>query len=166
MSSSDPIRNVPRRLVILAGLVLGACGFQPVYAPGGAALTLLDRVSVETAATPFDFRLRSAIEDRLGLAATPAFRLTVASSVDEVSAAIAPDGSITRFNLTGAANWSLIDAASSTELATGQVDSFTSYAATGTTVATRTAENDASDRLASALADLILARLLIAVQGV
>ena len=154
-----------RRIAALSGvLALTACGFQPVYAPGGPALALRDTVIVQSADTPFDYRLRMAVQARLGQANTARFVLVLTSDRTEVTAAIAPDGAITRYNLTGRATWALNDAVSGAERATAQVDSFTSYSATGTTVATRSAEDDASDRLAAALADLIVAQLVIAAQ--
>lgn len=151
-------------LALVAGLAVAGCGFAPVYAPGGAAAVLRDRIDVQGGTTPFDFRLRTALEDRFGLTGSPEFQLVIAATVDEVTAAVAPDGSITRFNLTGDATWALMNASDDTELASGRVSTFTSYSTTGSTVATRTAENDARDRLAVALADLILARVLIAAQ--
>lgn len=148
----------------MAFVAVAGCGFTPVYAPGGAALALRDSVGVVAADTPFDYRLRTALEDRLGLAGSPVYTLTVETEVDEIEAAITPDGSITRFNLPGEAIWVLSDAATGAELATGAVDSFTAYSTTGTTVATRTAEQDARDRLAITLADLIVARLVVVSQ--
>ena len=44
-------------------------------------------------------------------------------------------------------------------LLSGNVDSFTGYSATGTTVATRAAERDAYERLMTILADQIVTRL-------
>ena len=127
-------------------------------------MALRDSIAVEADNTPFDYRLRTALEDRLGQPATATYTLTVDTIVTEVAAAVAPDGSITRFNLPGIATWALRDAATGAELATGQADSFTSYQTTGTTVATRAAEEDARDRLATALADLIVARLIVVAQ--
>ncbi len=127
-------------------------------------MALRGQVTVASGSTPFDYRLRTALEDRLGRAESPVYALDVSTVVEEVTAAVAQDGSITRFNLKGDAAWALKDPVSGATLARGQVNSFTSYSATGTTVATRTAETDARDRLAIALADLILARLLIAAQ--
>ncbi len=159
---SDRTPLIPRCLAVTALAALASCGFQPVYAPGGAGLALRDAVIITAPDTPFDYRLRTTIEDRLGVADTARFTLTLTTAMAEVAAAIAPDGSITRYNLTGTATWALNDAGTAAELAAGQVDSFTSYGATGTTIATRSAEGDARDRLATALADLIVAQLLIA----
>jgi LPS-assembly lipoprotein len=165
MLSSDRQRPALFRLAAAVALLAASgCGFTPVYAPGGAALALRGTVDVAADDTPFDYRLRTTLEDRLGPAKTPVYVLTVETLVEEVEAAITPDGSITRFNLPGEAQWTLTNAVTGAELATGAVDSFTAYSTTGTTVATRTAEQDALDRLAITLADLIVARLIVVSQ--
>ena len=71
------------------------------------------------------------------------------------------DGDTTRFNLVGTADWTLSDMAGGAVTA-GDVSTFTSYSATGSNVATQAAQADASARLAVAMADLIVSRLLLA----
>ncbi len=152
-----------RRAALLGCLALGACGFTPAYAPNGAARALRQSVDISTASdTVFDYRLRTALEDRLGGATTPLYDLRLETRIDEVSAAITPGGSVTRYNLTGRTDYLLAERASGLELARGSVTSFTGYSATGTTVATRAAADDARDRLAEALADLVVNRLIMA----
>ena len=56
--------------------------------------------------------------------------------------------------------WALADLATGARLTGGRVDNFTSYSATGSTVASLAAEEDASLRLMRILADQIVARLL------
>ena len=46
-------------------------------------------------------------------------------------------------------------------IADGRHETFTSYAATGSTTATQAAETDATTRLSVALADMIVSRLLL-----
>ncbi|MDZ4134280.1 MAG: hypothetical protein U1D06_01625, partial [Paracoccaceae bacterium] len=67
---------------------------------------------------------------------------------------------ITRFNLTGTVDWGLTDMVSGARLTGGRVQSFTSYSATGSTVAGLSAEEDASLRLMRILADKIVTQLL------
>lgn len=164
MWSSRETPHLPRRAALLGLLALTGCGFAPAYAPGGAALTLRDQTRFVTAQTPFDYRLAAALEQRLGRSSNPVYALSVATTVTEVSAAITQDGSVTRFSLPGRADWVLRDVATDKVLAEGSANSFASYSATGTTVATSTAADDASDRLAIILADLIATQLLAAVQ--
>ncbi len=77
-------------------------------------------------------------------------------------ATITEDGDITRLNLTGIAEWQVADQQTGVVLYEGLAQTFTSYSATGSTVATQAAESDALDRLAIALADLVTQQLLTA----
>jgi len=53
-----------------------------------------------------------------------------------------------------------VEQASQTVLTRGTLSNFTSYSTTGSTVSTRAAEIDAEERLARALADEMVTRLL------
>ena len=162
MSSSSPA--IARRAVILGALALGGCGFTPVYGTQGAGGGLRNAVDNETPATREGFRLRARVEDRLGRATSPRYRLRVALDIDASPIAITTQQDTTRYNLPGTATWTLMEMGDDTAIASGKVDTFTAYSAAGTTVATREAEGDARDRLGTALADLIITRLMIAAQ--
>lgn len=150
-----------RRIALLGLLALAGCGFTPVYGTSGSAEVLRDAVSFTSPDTVAGFRLRSRLENRLGRATAPIYALDVQLGQTSSPATITEDGDTTRFNLVGDATWALADAAG-TVLASGTVDTFTSYSATGSTVATQSAATDAAARLSVALADLIVARLILA----
>ena len=97
------------------------------------------------------------VEDRLGTGS--AYRLSFTTRVAELQAAVTQEGKITRFNVTGIADWVLRDAAGA-EVARGQERGFASYLTTASTVATEAAARDASERLAVVLADQIVTRLV------
>ena len=156
---------ISRRALLAAPLILAACGFAPVYAPGGVGPALRDRVTVEAPDTENGFRLRARLEDRLGWAEAPTLRLTVDPAIEEVSAAVTPDGAITRYNLEGRTPWRLMAADSGAVLAQGEATGFTGYSATGTIVATRSAEEDARERLMVLLADDVVMRLVLLPPG-
>jgi LPS-assembly lipoprotein len=78
---------------------------------------------------------------------------------------ITAQGATTRFNLVGQVQFTLTEAATGAVLLQGSVDSFTSYSATGSTVAGLEAEDAANTRLMRILADQIVARLLSASLG-
>jgi len=157
MSWSD---HPTRRTALLALGGLAACGFTPVLAPDGPGAVLLDATAFTAPDTEIGFRLRARLEDRLGRASAPRYALSTDLDIGRTSAAITPAGDITRITLSGEATFTLRASATDATIATGQVESFTSYSTTGTTVATRAAERDAGDRLATILADLIVTRLL------
>jgi LPS-assembly lipoprotein len=75
---------------------------------------------------------------------------------------ITPDGAVTRYNLTGSAAWTLVALAGGNAALSGVAESFTSYSATGSTVAGLSAEEDAQARLMVILADQIVTRLIAA----
>lgn len=156
---SSPDRRTFLGFALLAGGLFSGCGFTPAYGPGGAANALTGAVR---AADPTDknaFDLVQRLEDRFGRPQAPRFDLAYTIGTKAIAVGVTPDGTITRYNLTGAVNWTLTDP-SGTRVAGGIVDSFTSWSATGSTVAGMTAEQDASVRLMRILADQIVARLL------
>ena len=63
------------------------------------------------------------------------------------------------------AAWALTEPGAAEPLASGVVETFTAYSAFGTTVATQEAQADARDRLAIALADLIVTDIILATEG-
>ncbi|KAA9005987.1 LPS assembly lipoprotein LptE [Histidinibacterium aquaticum] len=160
MWSSD---RLPRRAVLLGGLtLLAGCGFSPVYGPGGAAAPLLGTTAVEAPATEAGYRLRLRLIDRLGPSEAPTYLLSVDLDIRDAAVGVTSEQETTRYNLPGAATYRLTDVATGIGVASGTVDGFTSYSATGTSVSTFAAAEDARQRLAVVLADRILDRLAAA----
>ena len=157
----------PARRRLIAGLValpvaaLAGCGFTPVHAPGGPGERLRGRLAVAAPQTPMGYRLAARLEERVGRPEVPALRLDVTLDVRREAAAIARDGDSTRYTLLGTATWRLTEAGGA-PVTQGSVEGFTAYSATGSTVATETARNDAESRLAILLADRIVVRLIAA----
>lgn len=154
-------RAASRRAALLGLFALAGCGFTPAYAPGGAATTWQNTVVVDAPDTVLGFRMGTHLTQVLGAPTNPQYRLSVTPQSAPVSATITEEGDITRFNLTGNAAWTLTDTTGA-RIDEGLAQTFTSYSATGTTVATQSAESDARDRLAVALADLIVQQILTA----
>lgn len=149
-----------RRGVLLAALALAACGFAPVYGPGGTGTRLQDKVRTADPRTPDDFAFAGRIAERLGPDGTR-YELDWRLRIAVVPQAITPDEITTRYSLNGTASYVLTEIASGRTVARGQVSSFTSYSTTGTTIATLAAEQDAHKRLARLLADQVVTRLLV-----
>lgn len=153
--SSD---RLSRRAAICGLIALGGCGFVPVYGEGSA---LRGTVVFETENSVAGFRLRERLEERLGASTAPRYNLRVILTDRSRTSAITADGDTTRFNVIGTARWTLTDLESDRVVERGAVETFTSYSATGSTVATQAAADDATTRLAVALADMIVSRLLV-----
>lgn len=148
-----------RIFLALLAAPLAGCGFTPVYAPQGPAPRLQGAVQVADPDNKNGFDLVERLQDRLGHPEAPRFALNYAIRTNAVGVGITSENSVPRFNLTGTIDWVLSDMAGR-RLTGGQVQSFTSYSATGSTVAGLTAEEDAARRLMRILADQIVSRLL------
>lgn len=148
------------RRAFLAGaaVALSGCGFEPVYAPGGAAEGLRGSIDIAAPVDEEGFALVRRLEERLGVAGGP-YLLTAEILLDEEAVGFLPDGTITRYNVQGAVVWVLVDETGDA-VTSGEERSFTSYSATSTTVATIFAQQDARERLLTILADRIVATLV------
>ncbi|MEM6824884.1 MAG: LPS assembly lipoprotein LptE [Pseudomonadota bacterium] len=149
------------RRTFLAGVALAGCGFQPVYGPRGAANGVHGQVAIDPPRDASGFAFVRHLETRLGLPESPTYRLSADISISETELGVTPDQVISRYQLVGRAQYSLIRLANQEVLRSGRVDNFTSYSATGTPFATRTALLDARDRLMVVLADQVVSELLI-----
>lgn len=157
MSSSD------RRafLALIAGLpALAACGFEPVYGTSGAADALRGRVQTDAPSDHYEYELVGRIEERLGRPANPIFDLDYDITTRSVAQGITITDEATRYHLIGDALFILTDRRTGKKALTGKVTAFTGYSATGTTVSTLTARQDAHDRLMVMLADQIVTRII------
>ena len=162
MSSRRQTSPLTRRAILFGGCAaLAGCGFAPVYGTGGQAAALRNATVVESEDTVEGYRIRQHLEDRLGIAATARFRLSITVDVTRRAVAVASDNNTTRQRLEGAATYRLINDAGQV-VTHGTVSTFTAYSTTGSTVATAAAEEDAQDRLMIALGDLIVTRLIAA----
>ena len=149
-----------RRLFLLTPLALAACGFTPAYGPSGPAQGIQSSIRVADPSDKNAFDLVERLEERLGRPKADRFDLTYTIKTTATGVGITPDNAITRYNLNGTIDWALTNRTTGTRVTGGQVKSFTSYSATGSTVAGFAAQEDAARRLMRILADQITARLL------
>lgn len=148
------------RRTLLGFLALSGCGFTPAYGPGGAAAGLQGAVRIGDPTDKNAFDLVERLEERLGRPSMAAYDLAYTITTIPVGVGITPENAITRYNLTGTVDWTLTARATTARVAGGRVESFTSYSATGSTVAGLAAEEDAALRLMRLLADQIVTRLI------
>lgn len=147
--------------VVLAAASLAGCGFTPVYGPDGTGAALLGQLSLDPPQDRNDYLLQRRIEERLGQATAGAWRLSTQIKTDDIGLGFTTDGDITRYNINGTTDYTLRRTGSSEIFRQGKIQHFTSYSATGTTVATLAAKRDAEVRLMTILADQIIDQLLI-----
>jgi len=144
-------------LIFLTALPLAACGFTPLYAPGGTLRRLHDRIRVADPDTRNDFTLKSELEKRLGQGND--FDLSYRIKLVEADAGITPDQVITRRRIDGTVTFALTDTATGAVLMEREIKASTSYGTTATTASTAFARTAAFDRLMVIFADRIVALL-------
>lgn len=147
-----------RRAALAALLALGACGFRPVYAPGGTGTALQGRVRAADPATRADYLFVAALEDRLGRPEHPRFDLDYRIEVDRIDAGRVGGLGATRVVLSGRLDYTLREAGQAR--AHGQATAEAVFSATGTQLAVQAAEDDAESRLMRMLAESLVSRLL------
>lgn len=155
MSSFD------RRSLLLMPFALAACGFQPVYAPGGAGAALDGKVAVSAPNTVESFLLVQNLERKLGRSATSGseYELTVGVSTTTAAVSITTSNETDRYSINGRATYSLTSQSTGQVMASGLVSDIVSYSAAGSTVSTLADERAATERLMAILSDHIVTRL-------
>lgn len=153
-----------RRAFCISGFAaVSACGFRPVYGPGGGGNRLRGSVRLEEPEGRDAFLFARRAEERLGRGpASARYALSYAISIHAEAIAISPDNVTQRFNLRGRATYALRDTTNGAVVQSGKLENFNGYSASGSTVATQAAERDARERLMTILADQMIARLLAA----
>jgi LPS-assembly lipoprotein len=147
-----------RRTLILSALALGACGFRPVHAPGGAGAALQGQVRAADPATRAEQQFVAALEDRLGRADRARFDLAYVLTVTPIEGGRIQGLGATRIVLAGGLDFTLTEGG--LERARGRVSAESAYSTTATQLAALTAEDDAQARLMQMLADALISRLL------
>lgn len=150
--------RITRRIALVSLLGLASCGFAPIY---NADDGLRGLVAVEADETVAGFVLQQRLKERLGRSDAPQYVLKTTVRSSQRAAAISADGDTSRLNIIGTAGWSLVNIANGDTIDSGEVEAFTSYSATGSTIATQSTRDDAEARLSVILADLIVTRVLI-----
>lgn len=149
-----------RRLFLFSAAALAGCGFTPAFAPGGAATRLQGRVLVDEPSSRPAYLLTRRFEERMGRADAARYGLSYSIALNDAAIAVSPANVITRYNKIGKVTWALRDLETDKVLTSGKAESFTSYSASGTTVATQGAARDAEARLMAILTDQIVTRLI------
>lgn len=153
------------RSKVLAALLLvtplGACGFTPMYARPGVSGALA-RVAIETPDTRTGYFLRRSLEDALAGRpdATDLYRLDVRLNEQRYARGVGSDDAATRYELAVSADWTLTERRSGQVLARGQHPVTITHDASLQPYASLSATDDAQERAAAQIAQLIRVDLL------
>lgn len=158
-----------------AALMLGACGFRPLYGkaamPDGALETFARIEIAPVEATNDSDEIGMLVADALdaalhgaGQSGATAYRLELKLSDERRGLAIQDDTSITRYNYRLSAKWRLTETGKDTPMAEGNASATASYNVVDSQYATLIARNDAERRAALEIAEQIKLRLALALQ--
>jgi len=148
-----------RRFLLFLPLALMACGFTPVYGPGGTASALRGKVEVAAPESVDSYLLVQNLEERLGRPSQLTYKLSLTLATGAQGQAVTASNETTRYSIVGKVDYILTEISSDDIVASGSVDNFTGYSATGSTVETLASERDARARLMVILADQITTQL-------
>ncbi len=157
------IRRAP--FLILALLMLGACGFEPLYGTRGGDGPGIRAAAIEIA--PIKDRIGHVVRNHLidsltpdGQPAQPDYRLRIKITQTTAPLMIQLNDSVNRFNLTLRATFSLSDRTGAV-VYRGAAKAIGSYNVVDSKFATLAAEQDAAREAARALSDEIRALILV-----
>ncbi len=154
--------------LVAASLLVGGCGLRPLYANGssGAVATTLADIDVAPIEGHSGWLVRNALRDRFeatqgGDGAGNRLRLDVRLEDSITGFGVRSDDAVTRERRTLRARYQLVDAATGQVLLDATAASDAGIDVVGSEYATIAAESTALERLASSVADQIVARLAV-----
>lgn len=154
-----------KRLVILAALLLPACGLHPLYGggSGGRVGTTLGHIEVAPIAGQSGYLVSNAVRDQLGAGRgeAPLYRLEIKLDDKIIGLGVRRDDTVTRERRTLRARYQLIDLANGTVLLDATAGSDAGVDVVGSEYATIAAENTALERLSTIVASQIVARIAL-----
>lgn len=154
--------------LVAASLTIGGCGLRPLYANGskGAVATVLADIDVAPIEGHSGWLVRNALRDRFvategGRGQGKRLRLDVRLEDSITGFGVRADDAVTRERRTLRARYQLVDAASGEVLLDATAAADAGIDVVGSEYATIAAESSALERLASGVADQIVARLAV-----
>ena len=162
------MRRLLTSSLVVASLTIGGCGLRPLYANGskGPVAQVLADVDVAAIEGHSGWLVRNALRDRLqatqgGEGAGKRLRLDVRLEDSITGFGVRADDTVTRERRTLRARYQLVDAATGEVLLDATAFSDAGIDVVGSEYATIAAESSALERLSSAVADQIVARLAV-----
>ena len=157
------MKNAPLPAIALLALVLGGCGFHPLYGSSPSSGTLQNtfaQIYVEpiydlgVANTGYD--LRDRMIDTLGATSGAAqYHLKLTLNQTTQGIALQNDASITRYNDTLTVTYSLVDTATGEEVTRGTETGLSAYNVVQSPYSSLIAQQDADRRVAQDIAERV-----------
>ncbi|GLQ20564.1 hypothetical protein ACFFUB_00760 [Algimonas porphyrae] len=160
------IRTILTLLAMTAALLLSGCGFKPVHATSAGQTSFNDiRLVVEEGDDEIDrqagFQIRQRLRDRVGTSTQASYILTVRPSSTRIPLGLTGLDRASRFDSNLYAYWKLTEADKTEILASGTVNSATTFAADDDPYRLNATDNAARERVARDVADKLLVDLAL-----
>ena len=149
-----------RRKFLIGSFLLAGCGYAPVHGTGSKTKKLYNSVFVQAPKDRVEFELVRNLEKQFRKNSSREYDLNYKLSIEEEKVVVSASQTLERYSLFGSLKYTLTDKEGDV-LLTNTAKSFTSYSATGTSLATERAKRDAQDRLMVILAEQVLNRISI-----
>ncbi|MEZ5999876.1 LPS assembly lipoprotein LptE [Hyphomonas sp.] len=145
-----------KRFLIALALILPACGFQPVYAPGGSASFASGNITVKEIPGRSGYILRRALQQELAaglpnLGTTAILEVKLSDNLTRLQ--FKPDGAASRSSYTAKATYALSGESVSV---VGSSDAETSFSVPDQPYGDISAQTNATDRIMRVLAGRIV----------
>jgi LPS-assembly lipoprotein len=155
------------RIVRAASLLIGfgfltACGFKPMHAPetfGGKSYNYSDIAVATTSEEKIDFLLKQSLRDRFGENVDTDYVLNISPKLSRRGLGIGDDDVASRYDLSMTANFELVERKSGDVVFKDRVRAVSTYAAPRDPYGAVSAQNNATEQVASETADRIIIRL-------
>ncbi|HEX4874531.1 MAG TPA: LPS assembly lipoprotein LptE [Sphingorhabdus sp.] len=155
--------------LLLASLLLSACGLTPLYSGGsqGPVSALLGSVAVDPIEGKNGWLMRNALNDRLGAGAESGVRYRLVVKLDDQieGFGVRADDTVTRERRTLRARYQLVDLESNKTLLDATAGSDAGIDVVSSEYATIAAENTALENLTQKVAEQIVTRLSLYAQS-
>jgi LPS-assembly lipoprotein len=155
--------------LVLASLLLSACGLKPLYSGGsqGQVSALLGSVTVDPIEGKNGWLMRNALNDRLGAAAEGSTRYRLAIKLDDQieGFGVRADDTVTRERRTLRARYQLVDLESGKTVLDATAGSDAGIDVVSSEYATIAAENTALENLTQKVAEQIVTRISLFAQN-
>lgn len=165
MSSSDRTRGIAA--LLLGGMALAGCGFQPLYGDGGVrrgADAALAQVAIANIPDRYGQQLRNNLVDRFHLSGHPAatsYQLQAGLTAFEQKLAVRDDASAERAQLVVTAPYRLVDSASGRTVFNAVSRAYVSYSVLDAQYAHLATVDNAYDRALVQISDDITTRVAL-----
>lgn len=141
---------------------LAGCGFRPVYLPDSATQKFQDQIFVQAPTKRVEYEFVKALQGQVGRAQSGQFKLSYDIEMTTRSTVVSAAQELERFSVEGLVSFTLTDS-ENTPITSGSTRSFTTYSATGSTLASDRSQRDAENRLAVILADQVVTHIIATV---